>query len=74
MFEGTVRDNLTMWDATVRIRDVTRACKDAAIAEVVASAKAGSGYVAEGGTILWRAAATPGNRPRPGQRSIIPDP
>jgi ATP-binding cassette, subfamily C, bacterial len=51
MFEGTVRDNLTMWDATVPDVHVTQACKDAAIADVVASRKGGvQSYVAEGGT------------------------
>jgi ATP-binding cassette subfamily C protein len=50
MFEGTVRDNLTMWDATVNDATVTRACKDAAIADVVTVRQGGlSGYVAEGG-------------------------
>ncbi len=51
MFEGTVRDNLTMWDATVPDMHVTQACKDAAIADVVASRQGGvQSYVAEGGT------------------------
>ena len=50
MFEGTVRDNLTMWDSTVPDMHITQACKDAAIAEVVASRQGGvQSYVAEGG-------------------------
>jgi NHLM bacteriocin system ABC transporter peptidase/ATP-binding protein len=50
MFEGSVRDNLTMWDATVNDATVTRACKDAAIADVLAVRQGGlAGYVAEGG-------------------------
>lgn len=51
MFEGTIRDNLTMWDATVPDMHITQACKDAAIADVVASRQGGvQSYVAEGGT------------------------
>ena len=51
MFEGTIRDNLTMWDSTVPDSHVTQACKDAAIAEVVATRQGGvHSYVAEGGT------------------------
>ncbi len=51
MFEGTVRDNLTMWDTGVPDSHITQACKDAAIADVVASRPGGlSSQVAEGGT------------------------
>jgi NHLM bacteriocin system ABC transporter peptidase/ATP-binding protein len=51
MFEGTIRDNLTMWDSTVPDLHVTQACKDAAIAEVIATRQGGlNSYVAEGGT------------------------
>jgi ATP-binding cassette subfamily C protein len=51
MFEGTVRDNLTMWDSTVPDTHLTQACKDAAIAEVVAARQGGiQSYVSEGGT------------------------
>jgi NHLM bacteriocin system ABC transporter peptidase/ATP-binding protein len=50
MFEGTVRDNLTMWDSTVPDVSVTQACKDAAIAEMLSARKGGlTTYVAEGG-------------------------
>jgi NHLM bacteriocin system ABC transporter peptidase/ATP-binding protein len=50
MFEGTIRDNLTMWNPTVPDSHVTVACKDAAIAEDVASRQGGlSSTVAEGG-------------------------
>ena len=31
LFEGTVRDNITLWDKTISGRDVERACKDALI-------------------------------------------
>jgi NHLM bacteriocin system ABC transporter peptidase/ATP-binding protein len=50
MFEGTVRDNLTMWDDTAADADVVQAARDACIHDDV-SARAG-GYVSrveEGG-------------------------
>lgn len=50
LFEGSVRDNLTLWDGTVADADLLQAAKDACIHAVV-SARAG-GYdasVAEGG-------------------------
>jgi NHLM bacteriocin system ABC transporter peptidase/ATP-binding protein len=50
MFESTVRENLTMWNPTVPDSHVTQACKDAAIAEVIAGRQGGlSGLVSEGG-------------------------
>jgi NHLM bacteriocin system ABC transporter peptidase/ATP-binding protein len=51
MFEGTIRDNLTMWDVTVPEANALQACKDAAIADVLAARQGGlQSYVAEGGT------------------------
>ena len=35
LFDGTVRDNLTMWDSTVPERNLIRACEDAAIHETI---------------------------------------
>jgi NHLM bacteriocin system ABC transporter peptidase/ATP-binding protein len=35
LFGGTIRENVTMWDATVAPQAVTEACRDAAIAEVI---------------------------------------
>jgi ATP-binding cassette, subfamily C, bacterial len=35
LFEGTVRDNLTLWDSTVSDHNVMRACQDAAIHDTV---------------------------------------
>ena len=35
MFEGSIRENLSMWDATVPDRTITAACKDSEIAEVI---------------------------------------
>jgi NHLM bacteriocin system ABC transporter peptidase/ATP-binding protein len=50
MFEGAIRDNLTMWNPTVPDSHITQACKDAAIADVIASRQGGlSSVVAEGG-------------------------
>jgi NHLM bacteriocin system ABC transporter peptidase/ATP-binding protein len=51
MFEGTVRDNLTMWDSGVPDSHITQACKDAAIADIIAGRQGGlSSTVAEGGS------------------------
>jgi ATP-binding cassette subfamily C protein len=41
MFGGTVRDNLTLWDTTVSDKSLERACRDAAIADVVLSMSGG---------------------------------
>ena len=41
MFAGTVRDNLTLWDTTIRDRSLKRACQDAAIDDVVNSLNGG---------------------------------
>jgi NHLM bacteriocin system ABC transporter peptidase/ATP-binding protein len=50
MFEGTVRDNLTMWDTGIPDLHITQACKDAAIADVIAARQGGlSSQVSEGG-------------------------
>jgi NHLM bacteriocin system ABC transporter peptidase/ATP-binding protein len=51
MFEGTVRDNLTMWDSGIPDSHITQACKDAAIADIIAARQGGlSSAVAEGGS------------------------
>jgi ABC-type bacteriocin/lantibiotic exporter with double-glycine peptidase domain len=51
LFEGTARENLTLWDATVTEADLSQALKDAAIHEDIAT-RAGNYdcYVNEGGT------------------------
>ena len=41
MFGGTVRENLTLWDATVPDKSLVRACQDAAIDDVVLSMSGG---------------------------------
>lgn len=51
LFEGTIRDNLSMWDTTIPEPHLTSAAKDAAIHEVIASRSgAYSGKVEEGGS------------------------
>lgn len=37
LFEGTVRDNLNLWDVTIDERDLVRAARDAGIHEVIAA-------------------------------------
>ena len=41
LFEGTVRENLTLWDASVPLADVVAAAKDACIHETVAARPGG---------------------------------
>ena len=45
LFEGTVQDNLTLWDSTIPDQDVRRACQDAAIEDIILSIP--GGYDAE---------------------------
>jgi ABC-type bacteriocin/lantibiotic exporter with double-glycine peptidase domain len=50
MFEGTIRDNLTMWDGTIPNTDLVQAAKDACIHDLIAGRR--NGYdsdVDEGG-------------------------
>jgi len=51
LFEGTARDNLTLWDAVVTEPELSRALKDAAIHDDIAT-RAGNYdcYISEGGT------------------------
>ncbi len=50
MFDGSIRDNITIWDSTVPDFDVVQACKDAEIADVLTARQGGFlGPVAEGG-------------------------
>jgi NHLM bacteriocin system ABC transporter peptidase/ATP-binding protein len=50
LFDGTVRDNLTLWDETVPEADVVQAAKDACIHEDITRLPGGySARVAEGG-------------------------
>lgn len=51
LFEGTARDNLTLWDSTVPEPEISRALKDAAIHEEIATRVGNYDcYVGEGGT------------------------
>ncbi len=53
MFEGSVRDNLTLWDVTVPDHSLVQACRDAAIHEVIMALPGGyDGQLAEGATNL----------------------
>jgi ABC-type bacteriocin/lantibiotic exporter with double-glycine peptidase domain len=53
LFEGTVRDNLTMWDETISDEDVTRAAKDACIHDDIVLLPGGyEGIIQEGGRNL----------------------
>lgn len=50
MFEGTVFDNITMWDDSIPEEDVIAACKDACIHDVIAARPGGyQSAVDEGG-------------------------
>ena len=50
LFEGTVRDNLTLWDQTVPEAEIVRAARDAMIHDVIASRSgAYDAHVDEGG-------------------------
>src|ERR1019366_8545646 len=50
LFEGTVRDNLTLWDETLAEADMLQAARDACIHDVIASRSGGyGGAVGEGG-------------------------
>ncbi|MBE9138846.1 NHLP family bacteriocin export ABC transporter peptidase/permease/ATPase subunit [Nodosilinea sp. LEGE 07088] len=53
LFEGTVRENLTLWDDTVPDLNLIRACKDAAIHDVVMALSGGyDAALSEGGINL----------------------
>lgn len=50
LFQGTVRDNLTLWDTAVPEPDMVRAAQDALIHDVIASRTGGyDAWVGEGG-------------------------
>jgi NHLM bacteriocin system ABC transporter peptidase/ATP-binding protein len=53
LFEGTIMDNLTLWDATLPEADVFRAAADACIDDVIAARPGGyHGWLEEGGANL----------------------
>lgn len=49
MFEGTVRDNLTMWDPTIPESSLIQAAKDAAIQDDILERPGGYDYIVEEG-------------------------
>ena len=50
LFEGTIRDNLTLWDSTLPTSDILQAARDAAIDDAVMERAEGySGLLEEGG-------------------------
>src|SRR5262249_59632384 len=50
LFEGSVRDNLTLWDATLGLPEVVAAARDAAIHEEIAARPGGyDSPISEGG-------------------------
>ena len=50
LFEGTTRDNLTLWDPTISDADVVRAARDAAVHELISHRPGGyDGHIEEGG-------------------------
>jgi NHLM bacteriocin system ABC transporter peptidase/ATP-binding protein len=50
LFEGTLRDNLTMWDDTIPEAEIIQAAKDACIHEVIIAREGGYGsQISEGG-------------------------
>jgi NHLM bacteriocin system ABC transporter peptidase/ATP-binding protein len=53
LFEGTVRENLTLWDATVPLPEVVAASKDACIHEDVAARPGGYESPVEEGGANW---------------------
>lgn len=51
LFEGTVRENISMWDETMEEETIVRACKDACIHDDIMSRKEGYEYlIKEGGS------------------------
>lgn len=51
LFEGSVRDNITLWDESIPIEDVRQAAKDAEIDDIIATRPGGyDSMVAEGGS------------------------
>lgn len=53
LFEGSVRDNLTLWDATVPLPEVVAAARDACIHEDVAARPGGYDSPVEEGGANW---------------------
>ncbi|MGI8604336.1 MAG: NHLP family bacteriocin export ABC transporter peptidase/permease/ATPase subunit [Verrucomicrobiales bacterium] len=51
LFDGTIKENLTMWDSTIPDPYIVQACRDAAIEEIIVARPGGyQSMVAEGGS------------------------
>jgi NHLM bacteriocin system ABC transporter peptidase/ATP-binding protein len=53
LFEGSVRDNLTLWDSTIPLPEVVAAAKDACIHEEIAARPGGYESAVEEGGANW---------------------
>jgi NHLM bacteriocin system ABC transporter peptidase/ATP-binding protein len=53
LFEGTVRENLTLWDSTISLPEVVAAAKDASIHEEIAARPGGYESLVEEGGANW---------------------
>jgi NHLM bacteriocin system ABC transporter peptidase/ATP-binding protein len=53
LFEGTVRDNLTLWDSTIPLPEVVAAAKDASIHDEIAARPGGYESPVEEGGANW---------------------
>lgn len=53
LFEGSVRDNLTLWDSTVPVQDVVAAARDAAIHDDISARPGGYESTIEEGGANW---------------------
>jgi NHLM bacteriocin system ABC transporter peptidase/ATP-binding protein len=53
LFEGTVRENLTLWDTTIPLPEVVAAAKDACIHEDIAARQGGYESLVEEGGANW---------------------
>lgn len=53
LFEGSVRDNLTLWDATVPVQDIVAAARDAAIHDDISARPGGYDSTVEEGGANW---------------------
>lgn len=53
LFSGTIRDNLTLWDSTISLQQLVKACQDAAIYDLLQTIPGGlEGDLMEGGVNL----------------------
>ena len=48
LFEGTIRDNLTLWDSAISETDIVQATKDACIHTDIADQASGYAYQVDG--------------------------